>query len=404
MEKISEEIVTPSKTVKQAVDYVVNLLKNELSEGFQYHNLEYTLETSRVAQGLCKEYDLERDMTDNLMLAALFHATGYIKDPQNPKKESVVYLKDYLKKNNFDAERIDFIVRLIESTRNGFQPGNLEEEILHDAIISEVGRKRFFWRSELLRIEKRLIFDEEFDQHTWEKTKQDFLVRHDFLTVAGRNRYGGRRSKNIQKQRSNLLKGHKVAIRNNTGKDFGRGVDTLYRAVYRNHINLSSIADGKANMMISINTVILSVIITFSGAGLSFSNEYIIENLRFVVPILSLLISSLLSVVFAVLSARPDVTEKEVENMDNLNTKRISLLYFGNFVNVNLTAFLEYLQKLKMDQNELYDSMSIDLYYLGFVLKKKYRLVLISYNIFMFGLIICVLAFLVIFLYTQGSA
>lgn len=404
MENISEEIETSSTTVKKAVDYVVNLLKNELSEGFQYHNLDYTLETTRVVQELAGQYELEGEEIENLMLAALFHPTGYIKDPKNPKRESINYLKEYLSKESVDQGRVEKISTLIESTREGFEPSNLEEELLHDAILSEIGRRRFFWRSELMRIEKRLIFNEQYEQDEWEKEKQDFLIRNDFLSVAGRNIFGRRRSKNIQKQRSNLHKGSKVAIRKNTGKDFGRGVDTLYRAVYRNHINLSSIADGKANMMISINTVILSVIITLSGAGLSYSSAYIVENLRFVVPIFSLLISSLLSVVFAVLSARPDVTEKEVENMENLNTKRISLLYFGNFVNVELSAFLEYLQNLKMDQSELYDSMSIDLYYLGFVLKKKYKLVSISYNIFMIGLIVAVTSFIFIFIYSQQSA
>lgn len=45
------------------------------------------------------------------------------------------------------------------------------------------------------------------------------------------------------------------------------------------------------------------------------------------------------------------------------------------------------------DSDFLYSSMTRDLYYLGVVLAKKYRLLRISYNVFMYGLIIAVLAF-----------
>ena len=40
----------------------------------------------------------------------------------------------------------------------------------------------------------------------------------------------------------------------------GRGVETMYRTAYRTHVNLSSIADNKANIMLSINAIIISVI------------------------------------------------------------------------------------------------------------------------------------------------
>ena len=60
--------------------------------------------------------------------------------------------------------------------------------------------------------------------------------------------------------------------------------------------------------------------------------------------------------------------------------------------------FISRIKDLKQDQEELYQSMSIDVYHLGAVLVRKYQLLRWSYNIFMFGLILCALGFIGIML------
>lgn len=182
---------------------------------------------------------------------------------------------------------------------------------------------------------------------------------------------------------------------------WGEGIDTLYKTTFRNHINLSEIADGKANMMISINTIILSVIITLAASGLTFSQENLIENLRFTFPVFILLLGSLTSVIFVILSAKPTVTKGKVD-IEDLEKSKKSILFFGNFVSLEMEKFIEGIKKLKHDQTMLYDNMSIDLFYLGKVLEKKYKLLGYSYLIFMIGLIISVLSFVFIFFFTFG--
>ena len=205
--------------------------------------------------------------------------------------------------------------------------------------------------------------------------------------------------KNFTKQRKKILQNYKDDINLKTGKYIGRGIDTLYRTSFRNHINLSEIADGKANMMIGINTIILSVIITLAASGLTISQDFFIENLRFTVPVFLLLLGSLTSVIFAILSAKPNVTSEKID-INNLEESKKSIIFFGNFISLELSKFIEGLKKLKYDQSLLYDNMSIDLYYLGKVLAKKYKLLRYSYMIFMTGLILSVISFILIFLFT----
>jgi hypothetical protein len=110
-----------------------------------------------------------------------------------------------------------------------------------------------------------------------------------------------------------------------------------------------------------------------------------------------LLLTSLLAVVFAILSARPNVTTKEKYE---LSKKDSSILFFGNFAQLQLREFVDRIKELKEAKEELYDSMSIDIYYLGSVLVRKYNFLSWSYNIFMFGMVICAVGFMVIMLFS----
>ncbi len=46
-----------------------------------------------------------------------------------------------------------------------------------------------------------------------------------------------------------------------------RGRETLFRSTYQNQSNLIQMADNKANIIISINTMIISSIIAITGYG-----------------------------------------------------------------------------------------------------------------------------------------
>jgi hypothetical protein len=118
--------------------------------------------------------------------------------------------------------------------------------------------------------------------------------------------------------------------------------------------------------------------------------------------VLILLLGSLFSVIFAILSARPKVTQRDIQQ-EAIKDYDANLLYFGNFLSVTKKQFISYLSNLKLDQNHLYDNMADDLYSLGLVLRRKYKLLSISYNVFMGGLVLSVLAFIVVFLYTNLS-
>ncbi len=387
--------------VKDAAEYVFSLFKDKLPGDYVYHNYNHTAETVKACKKLSKSYNLTSRDYEVLLLAALFHDTGYITTYDNHEEESVKFMKEYLK-GNYSDEDIKEIEELILSTKYRTVPDGSLQEILHDADYINLGNKAFDHRADLLRIEWERILQKTYSEEEWAQIQLQFLLDTQFKTEDAVLKYNEQKEQNILKQRSKIDKYNKAGSKAEEKakikpvKD-GRGIETLYRSVYDYHINLTSIADNKANMMISINTIIISIVITLFGTGFTFSSQSEFSSIRFVFPMAFLLLTSLLAVVFAILSARPNVTTKEKYE---LSKKDSSILFFGNFAQLQLREFVDKIKELKQAKDELYDSMSIDIYYLGSVLIKKYNYLSWSYNIFMFGMVICAVGFVIIMLFS----
>lgn len=386
--------------VKDAAEYVFNLFKDKLPGDYVYHNYNHTAETVKACKKLSKSYNLTSRDYEVLLLAALFHDTGYITSYENHEEESVKFMKEYLK-GNYADEDIQEIESLIMSTKFRTVPDGSLQEILHDADYFSLGSKNFDHRADLLRIEWERILQKTYTEEEWANTQLQFLLETQFKTEEAVLKYNGQKEENILKQRSKIDKITSKAKKDGAGtkkpvKD-GRGIETLYRSVYAYHISLTSIADNKANMMISINTIIISIVITLFGTGFTFSSQNEFSSVRFVFPMAFLLLTSLLAVVFAILSARPNVTTKEKYE---LSKKDSSILFFGNFAQLQLREFVDKIKTLKEQKDELYESMTVDIYYLGSVLIRKYNYLSWSYNIFMFGMVFCAVGFVVIMLFS----
>lgn len=166
-----------------------------------------------------------------------------------------------------------------------------------------------------------------------------------------------------------------------------RGVETMFRTAYRVNMDLSSLADAKANIMISINGLIISILIGGISSRID-SNKYLL------IPAAIFLIGCLASIIFAVLAARPRVQTQRV-TLDQVRNRSANLLFFGNFAHLSRGEFVEGMRELMVDSRGLYESMMLDIYGVGSVLQKKYTLLRWSYTLFMIALVLGVLGFII---------
>jgi hypothetical protein len=151
-------------------------------------------------------------------------------------------------------------------------------------------------------------------------------------------------------------------------------------------MTLSGMADTKANIMISINSIILSILVSVLIRKFE---EY--PNL--VVPTLIIVVVCLAAIVFSILATRPNVSSGKFTRAD-IKKKRTNLLFFGNFHKMKLDDYMWGMREMLKDGEYLYGSLTKDIYFLGVVLGKKYHYLRISYTIFMFGFVIAILTFL----------
>jgi len=158
-----------------------------------------------------------------------------------------------------------------------------------------------------------------------------------------------------------------------------RGIETMFRSSYQTHNALSALADNKANIMISINGIIISILIASIAPRLG-------ESTWLLLPTVVLLVGCVISMVYAVLAARPRVSRHPL-SVEDARSGRANILFFGNFVRIPESDFVQGMEELMRNTDRVYLNMSRDIYALGNVLERKFRLLRVSYTVFMIGLV-----------------
>jgi hypothetical protein len=171
--------------------------------------------------------------------------------------------------------------------------------------------------------------------------------------------------------------------------DTGILIDRLLKVTAGNDHRLSDMADNKAQILITVNSIILSAIISLVLGRLK-------DTRYLVVPSFILLATSLVTLVLAILATRPSLPKGRFTQSDVTN-KKVNLLFFGNFYRMKIKEYNSAMTTTLSDQEYLYQSLLKDEYTQGIVLGRKYRLLRMAYNVFMFGLIIVIIWLLLSF-------
>ncbi len=389
-------------------------IPERVPERYVYHDLQHTLNVVNSSREIAGYYPLSEEERESLEIAAWFHDIGYDEGPEGHEARSAAQARSFLSEREFPEERIQRIEACILATKMPTQPQSLLEEILCDADLNHLGKKSYWERCSRVRQELVTVRNIVMSDAEWVDFELKFLHQHHFYTAAAKALYSKRKQKHIQqlmKQKARLNpdsplsalppievleKGKKKKKKNKSLRkgelnqlNLGRGVGAVYRTTYRTHVNLSSIADNKANIMLSINAIVISI--TLSSLVPRFGSTP-----HLIAPTILLLAVCLMAMIFATLSTRPKITEGKFTRED-IEQKRSNLLFFGNFYNMSLDDFHWGMMEMIKDSDFLYSSMTRDLYFLGIVLAKKYRYLRICYGIFMYGLIASVAAFALVY-------
>ncbi|MFP8895716.1 MULTISPECIES: Pycsar system effector family protein [Chryseobacterium] len=386
--------------LQKAKNYVEILFKDKLSSVYFYHNFIHTAYTVNKAEEIMKNTPVSEEDQEKVLVALWFHDTGYIECALNHEERSVEVMKAFLHQENYPENYIADVEKLILATKIHYEPQNLLEKIVKDADFSHFAGHDYSDISDALRKEWELTNVRCFSNEEWNAGNLDMLKnKHTFYTDYAKENWEPLKKKNIKKIEKKLEKeeekkeNKKEASEGKKEKEKSdRSVDTLFRVTLNNHTRLSDIADSKANILLSVNAIIISVCLSVLVPKLDAP-----KNSHLILPSFILLLSSVLTIIFAILSTKPNVTKSTFTSQDIANRK-VNLLFFGNFQQMLFDDYNNAMKDLIKDRDYIYDSMVKDLYYLGKVLNRKYKLLSITYKIFMAGIIISVLSFGVAFL------
>ncbi len=391
--------------ISKVEDFVYKIFKEKSPPENVYHNITHTKEVVETVEKIGKAEKLTDEQMEILLIAAWFHDVGYVEKSKGHEELSVSYAKSFLSESNYPGGKIEKITGCILATKIPHEPKSVFEEVLCDADINHIGTKEFFDKSELLRLEKENRGGRKISNYEWLKENIDFITSQKFYTKYAKDKYEEQKNKNLLKlqkkfkkelnrKNASSLKDEKIKVekeklkkKTESDKKADRGIETMFRNVIRTHVSFSSMADNKAHIMISVNTIVLGAIATILARKLD-TNPYLI------VPTITLTLVSLAALITSVIVTRPNITSGKFTKEDIIN-KKANLLFFGNFYNMNLKEFSWGMQQMMNDKDYLYSSMITDFYYLGKVLSKKYKYLRISYNIFMYGMIISIIVFAV---------
>jgi len=163
-------------------------------------------------------------------------------------------------------------------------------------------------------------------------------------------------------------------------------VDNILRVNHGNQMRLGLMADAKANIMITVASIVFSITIAN------------LDNEAMKWPLLTFAIGSFFALLFAIFAIIPntDYPKKKGSEEIDRNSPLFNPLFFGHFAHLPIEEYKEDYAKTLMTDDKVYDAMAGDIYGQGKVLAlSKYKYLKWSYMSFLWGMSAAIVVFLI---------
>jgi nitrogen-specific signal transduction histidine kinase/CheY-like chemotaxis protein len=194
MRKSSESMPDRFEKVRQ---FMLEKQKTELPAQYYYHSIAHVVDVMEIAESLCRSEQLPAVETELLLVAALFHDSGFINTRKNHEESSCRLAASILPDYGYSNEDIQVINQLIMVTQLPQSPVGLAEQIICDADMDYLGRDDYFEIADALQ--KEMIEAGEFlPTGDWDTLQLSFLEQHTYHTNTSREKREFRKRENIE--------------------------------------------------------------------------------------------------------------------------------------------------------------------------------------------------------------
>ena len=163
-------------------------------------------------------------------------------------------------------------------------------------------------------------------------------------------------------------------------------VDNILRVNHGNQMRLGLMADAKANIMITVASIVFSITIA------NLDNEVMKW------PLLVFAVGSFFSLLFAIFAIIPNTDYPKVKGSGEIDRESplFNPLFFGHFAHLPIDEYKEDYAETLMTDDKVYDAMAGDIYGQGKVLALgKYKYLKWSYHSFLYGMSGAITVFLI---------
>ena len=299
-----------NKLYKKIEEHVTGLFDQMSDPVLIFHTFEHTENVVKRTKEIAGHYNVTEDEMLILFAAAWFHDTGHLfTDPSKHEEMSCEIMRRFMAGKVDDEKIIDQIEGCILATKFPRVPKNLLQQIICDADTYHFGTKDFK-NTNKQAFKEHSLRTGETDRSKFNEETIAMLETHQFYTNYAKQLLNERKTKNMKKLQKKIAEpgqetqgeaGTLAGLEKDKSGLMSKGIQTMLRLTSENHLKLSDMADHKANILISVNAIIISVILGVLLRKLD-------EEPYLTIPTIIFLLVSVTTIVISILATRPKIS------------------------------------------------------------------------------------------------
>ena len=389
--------------VKLALKYINSFFETN-GDKFVFHSYNFITENVDATREIAKAEGLSKDEYEMGLLAIVFKDVGIV-DSKDERLDNQKLINGFIAEYQLSRDEQDQLRYYLDFLRSNQFPRTMVEQVLRDGTDIHLSFPDTMEALNLLKIEREEIFKKIYDDEDWFELNNRYFITHKLFTSYAKKKYGVQRSRNyfeiqrrlekLKSDRSRSKKGNEKHIPSNVLSD--KETEDLFKIAFRNYVDLISVADRKAGLLIQVNSILLSVIIAFTIRHIEASPLYMI-------PTGIILITALITIFTAILASKPQQRAFTSADFDNSQS-----FFFGSFdridpefKNITWKAYWNSMVNLfSGDKREIFNQITRETFQVRKVLSMKFGYLAIAYKVFISGIGVAIVAFIIVALINQ---
>jgi hypothetical protein len=354
---------------------------------------------AKEAKHIAKSISLKGMDYQNAIVATWFRYAGVTDICLDRTETMTNILNSFFTEINYPEDEREVVENAILNIIKNKDAETDVHKVVADAVNSRLASLNFMEYVLLINKEVNRLKGLERSELYYASYFLNIFIRSHYYTDYATENYSLQREKNFQllEKRIDKLNELKEDIErnniklNSSSSLTNKETEDLFKMAFRNYNHLVSVADSKASLLIHVNSIIISVMLAFVLSKIE-------KNMFLLWPAVLLLIICMITILLSILASRP----QKNSFMEDKQCHSYQKFFFGSFDLIDPSFrdadWEQYYQQLKGLFNNSKEMVYLEIYKESFnvrkVLSKKFDYLSKAYWVFIVGLLVSVIAFL----------